>query len=112
VLKRDHPQTFSLMLSATESGHAGGILRLRSDESIADREIEVRFNGVVIAPTAPVLQPLPSPYAGTWLGKREELACYTLAASIPLKDANDVMVVVKQGARVRLIYLDVVVPSA
>jgi hypothetical protein len=112
VLKRDRAQRFSLMMSATESGHDGGILRLRSDESIADREIEVRFNGVVLAPTVPVLQPLPSPYAGTWLGKREELACYTLAASIPLKDANDVMVVVKQGARVRLIYLDVVVPSA
>ena len=112
VLKRDRAQTFSLMMSATESGHAGGILRLRSDESIADREIEVRFNGMVLAPTAPVVQPLPSPYAGTWLGKREELACYTLAASIPLRDANDVVVVVKRGAWVRLIYLDVVVPSA
>jgi hypothetical protein len=42
---------------------------------------------------------------------REELACYSLAASIPLKDANNVVVVVMRGARVRLIYLGVVAPS-
>jgi hypothetical protein len=112
VLQPDQTQTFFLGMSAKGSGHAGGILRLRSDEPIADREVEVRFNGVPLAPAAPVVQPLPGPYAETWLGKPEELACFTLAPSLPIHGANQVEIVVKCGKRMRLIYLDAVVPSA
>ncbi|MEO0447772.1 MAG: hypothetical protein AAF191_17015, partial [Verrucomicrobiota bacterium] len=46
LLKRSHPQTFSLAGVPARPRMAAGILRLRSDESIADREIQVCLNGI------------------------------------------------------------------
>ncbi|MEZ5385231.1 MAG: hypothetical protein R3F13_06935 [Prosthecobacter sp.] len=110
VLNKGEPQRFPLLMLPCAKGHAGGVLRLRSDEPIADRRIEVSFNGVQLEGVAPVSMPLQHSYAGTWLGESEELACYALSASVPIHDKNEVTVTVKEGIRVRLIYVDATLP--
>ena len=111
VLKRAHSQAFPLLMLPVDGNHPEGMLRLRSDESIADRQIEVRFNGDLLQPIAPCVSPLPHPYQQTWLGKPEELACYSLPSAMPIRQTNEVQVTVKRGNRVRLIYLDAVLPA-
>jgi hypothetical protein len=110
ILNKDQAQSFPLLMLPPARERADGLLRLRSDEAIADREIEVLFNGVKLAAVEPVRMPLPHPYADTWLGGLEELSCHALPASVPVLDKNEVSVTVKKGIRVRLIYLDVTLP--
>ena len=87
-----------------------GVLRLRSDEMIADREIAVIFNGKGLVPIAFVEDALPHPYAGAWLGTPAEHACYALPASAVKPGTNRLEICVKQGLRVRFTYLDAVLP--
>lgn len=111
ILNKDQAQSFPLLMRPSARERADGLLRLRSDEAIADREFEVLFNGVKLAAVEPVRMPLPHPYADTWLGGLEELSCHALPASVPVLDKNEVSVTVKKGIRVRLIYLDVTLPN-
>ncbi|MDF1810794.1 MAG: hypothetical protein P1V20_01210 [Verrucomicrobiales bacterium] len=106
ILKRSHPQTFEIGMLPGKVERKNGLLRLRSDEAIADREIEVKFSGVALKPEEPVVAPIPHPYTDTWMAKPEELACFSLAAEVPLKETNQIEILVKKGIRVRLIYLD------
>lgn len=108
ILKRSHSQTFRLFALSNGKKGVSGILRLRSDESIADREIEARFNGVSLESITPVVQPLPHPYNGTWLGKPQELSCFELPATVPVQEVNEVEILVRKGIRVRLIYFDLI----
>jgi len=68
MLEEGKTQSFVLEVPPVQSGHAAGLLRLRFETPLNAREMELRFNGTVLAPTAPVLEPLTSPYRGTWLG--------------------------------------------
>ncbi len=106
TLNRGQPKVFRLAMLAL-SGRRDGLLRLRTDAAIADREITVRFNGVELAATAPVLSPLPHPYQHTWLGAANELACYALPQMAPVRSDNEVEITVQRGNPMRLIYLDV-----
>lgn len=63
LLKRSHAQTFPLeMLPPAKELH-DGVLRLRSDSSLADRTIEVTFNGTALKQIAYVEKPFPHPHA-------------------------------------------------
>lgn len=110
ILNKDQAQSFPLLMLPPAKERADGMLRLRSDEPIADREIEVLFNGAPLDAVEPVSMSIPHPYANTWLGEPDELACFALPASVPVRDKNEVSVIVKNGIRVRLIYLDVTIP--
>jgi len=113
ILNRKNPRSFVVsMLERDERiPRFDGILRLRSDEPVSDRDIEVRVNGAVLRPIPPVVSPLPHPYRDTWLGEPDELACFALPASTPLRRSNEITILVRKGIRVRLIYLDVVFPA-
>lgn len=107
ILKRDQPHTLSMAMMPTKERHANGLLRLRSNESISDRTIDVYFNNVKLNTAETVIMPLPHRYKDTWLGKPEELECFTLPSDTPVAAVNDVKIVVRKGIRVRLTYLDV-----
>ncbi|MBL6764785.1 MAG: hypothetical protein ISQ14_07510, partial [Verrucomicrobiae bacterium] len=101
ILNRNQPQTFPLEMTSAKRTR-DGVLRLRSDEMIADREIAVIFNGKGLVPIAFVEKPLPHPYAGAWLGTPAEHACYALPASAVKPGTNRLEICVKRGLRVRL----------
>ncbi len=112
ILDRNKPQTFPLEMQALRKEDSlEGLLRLRSDESIADREITVLFNGTSLTKTDFVEKPLPHPYKDTWLGTEDEMACYRLPASLVKGGTNQITIDVKKGIRVRLIYLDLAIPQ-
>jgi len=108
ILNRNTPRTFSIQMLSSKPPHTKGILRLRSDEEIADRVIEVRLNKQLLSSIPSDPMPLSHPYEATWIGKPDELACYAIPAEIPILENSQVEVLVKTGIRVRLIYLDVI----
>ena len=108
ILKRSHPRTFRLFALSNRKKGVPGILRLRSDESIADRELEVRFNGGSLESIAPSIQPLPHRYGKTWLAKPDELSCFELPTTTTVREVNEVEILVRKGIRVRLIYIDLI----
>jgi hypothetical protein len=110
ILKRNQPQSFAMEMDAPKQPARDGVLRLRSDESIADRVIEVKFYGQALKQIPFVEKPLPHPYDGTWLGTAEEHACYSLPAKIVKDKTNQIEIRVRKGERVRLIYLDATLP--
>ncbi len=110
ILKRGQPQIFPLEIAASPTTTLDGIVRLRSDEAIADREIAVKFNGRALAPAPFVEKPLPHPYDGTWLGSVDEHACFKLSASIAKGGTKQMEIEVKSGSRIRLIYIEAILP--
>ncbi|MEM8952619.1 MAG: hypothetical protein AAGD22_00565 [Verrucomicrobiota bacterium] len=108
ILKRGASQLFSLRMIPEKNRPADGLLRLRSDEAIDDREIEVRFNGEVLKSVAAEIHPRSDSYAGTWLGKPSQFACFVLPKSVSLESINEVEVLVSGGIRVRLVYFDLI----
>ncbi len=109
VLARGEPHTFHLEMAPTPQHQRAGLLRLRSDGVIADREIEVRFNDVALPKTAFVAQPLPHPYTA-FLGEPEEFQCFLFPAATAIAGTNRIEVKLTKGARVRVIYLEVTLP--
>ena len=109
LLSRDEPHTFHIEMAPTPHHQRDGVLRLRSDEAIADRAITVRFNGVVLNKAAHVEKPLPHPYAA-FLGKPDEFQCFVCPAAGLVAGTNRIEVTVTKGMRVRVIYVDVTLP--
>ncbi len=110
ILKRAQAQTFRLQMLRDRERRSPGHLRLRSDEPINDREIEVRFNGVLLRGGAAKIPPSALRYQQAWQGKPEEMAGFALPADVTTAESNEVEVLVRKGERVRLIYLDVIFP--
>ncbi|QGJ71964.1 Hypothetical protein PBC10988_36770 [Planctomycetales bacterium 10988] len=110
IVKRNEPFTVSLEMSPTPRHRKDGYFRLRSDEEISDREIEVRANGTTLEATGFVQKPLPHPYGNTWLAKPEEVQCFRFPAGLARQGSNQIEILVKAGIRVRLRYLDVSLP--
>jgi len=81
------------------------VLRLRSSESIADREIGVRVNGQELAAAPVTLKPRPQPY-DAYLGTEAEYACFHCTAAPLRVGRNEVTIEVRKGIRVKLIYVD------
>ena len=110
ILNRNQPQSFQMEMAPRRQHQRDGVLRLRSDESIADREFEVRFNGHTVKRIAHVAKPLPHRYDRAWLGRNDEIACFAIPAQTAVRGTNSVEIVVRKGIRVRLIYIDVTLP--
>lgn len=104
--------TTSLQMAPTPGHRGEGVFRLRSDEDIRDRTIEVRFNGELLEKIAFVEKPLPHPYDRTWLAEPERTHCFRFPAEFARKGANQIEIRVTEGIRVRLRYLDVTLPIA
>ncbi len=98
LLERGAPLTFTLEMAPTRHHRREGLLRLRCDEPIADREIEVRFNVAALRKTAHVEKPLPHPYSA-WLGGADEFQCFIFPASCAVAGANRVELTVQKGDR-------------
>lgn len=110
-LKREESSVFHLPAPSEKGRRKEATLRLRSDEPIDDRLIDVSLNGQALKPIPPITSPLPHPYEDTWIGKPDELACFSVPASLALSSDNKVEVTVREGARVRLTYLDLTRPA-
>lgn len=106
------PFTATMEMAPTPAHRGIGVLRLRSDEEIRDRVIEVRFNGQLLEKTSFVEKPLPHPYDGAWLGTAEDTQCFRLPAELARNGRNEIEVRVTAGIRVRLRYLDATLPLA
>lgn len=110
LLQRNEPQRFSMEMAPTVGVHRDGLLRLRSDEPVADRVIEVKLNGTLLAPAPFVAKPLPHPYEA-WLGTEEDTRCFECPVGLVKRGENEVEVTVREGIRVRIVYLDVTLPA-
>jgi hypothetical protein len=110
LLSRDEPHEFHIEMAPTPQHQHDGVLRLRSDEAISDRGITVRFNGIALQKTAHVAKPLPHPYTG-FLGNPDEFQCFVCPAASAVAGTNRIEVTVTNGARLRLIYVDVTLPA-
>jgi len=106
MLNREQTGKFSFELSKGNLPTQDGILRLRSDEDISDRGIEVRCAGLVLTRIPFVEHPIPHPYDDCWLGTAAEHACFAFPAKLAEAGSGEVEVILKRGIRVRLIYLD------
>ena len=114
LIQGDDPQVFTLPVSRPRANleqDKPGILRLRSDEDISDRDIAVTVNGIALQSTDFIEKPLPHPYTDTWLGSEKEHACYAVPADL-LADTNQLQIgiLLKQGIRVRLTMIDLIAP--
>lgn len=110
LLQRNQAQEFVMEMAPTAGVHRDGLLRLRSDESIADRGIEVKLNGTVLAPAPFTEKPLPHRYEA-WLGSEQDTRCFHCPVGWIKQGKNEIEVTVQRGIRVRLIYVEVVLPA-
>ena len=109
LLQRKAPQTFSLEMAPLPDHHRDGLLRIRSDEAIADRKIEVRLNDLLLTQTPFIERSLPHPY-DAYLGTAEDTQCFDCPVSAALVGTNRIEVTLKEGIRVKLIYLEITLP--
>lgn len=110
LLQRNKPQRFSMEMAPVEAVHRDGVLRLRSDEVITDRSIEVKLNGTVLAPSPFTAKPLPHPYEA-WLGTEQDTRCFHCPVEGIKRGRNEIEVTVREGVRVRVIHIEVVLPA-
>ncbi len=110
VLQRNQAHRFSLEMAPLAGHHRDGILRLRSNEPIDDRGIEAKLNGAALEPVPFVAKPLPHPH-DAWLGSAEDTRCFRVPIASARHGDNEIEVTVTDGIRVRLIYLDVSLPT-
>ncbi|MBL9158328.1 MAG: hypothetical protein JNJ70_12695 [Verrucomicrobiales bacterium] len=110
LLQRNQPQTFTMEMAPTAGVHRDGLLRLRSDESIADRVIEVKVNGTLLEPAPFTAKSLPHRYEA-WLGTAEDSRCFHCPIGLVKQGNNEIEVTLREGIRVRIIYLEVALPA-
>lgn len=112
IMNRSEDYSFKLLVSTSMEHESEGILRLRSDESISDREIEVACSKVPLKQIKFVEKPIEHPYDGTWLGTADDTVCY----AVPKEAVNErsslvITIRLRSGIRVRLNYLDIAFPN-
>ncbi len=110
LLQRNQPQEFIMEMAPVTGVHRDGVLRLRSDEGIADRGIEVKLNGTLLEPAAFVAKPLPHPYEA-WIGNAEDTRCFHCPINAVRRGRNEIKVTLKSGIRVRIVFLEVILPA-
>lgn len=110
LLQRNQSQEFIMEMAPVTGVHRNGVLRLRSDEGIADRGIEVKLNGILLKSTSFVAKPLPHPYEA-WLGNAEDTLCFHCPLDAVKRGRNEIEVTLKSGIRVRVVFLEVILPA-
>jgi len=110
LLQRNETRTFSIEANPLDGVHRDGLVRLRSDEAIADRGLSVTLNEVELAPVAFVAHPLPHPYEA-FSGKAEEFRTFACPVSLVRRGKNRLTVTLESGIRVRLVFVDLVLPA-
>ncbi|MCX7017284.1 MAG: hypothetical protein NTW86_32770, partial [Candidatus Sumerlaeota bacterium] len=108
-IEQGQERVFSMAMAPTRYQTCDGLLRLRAEGEIGDRNWRVSANGVELAPTAYVRKPLDHPYEG-YLGEPGEHACFTCPRSAVRSGDNEIRVAFTQGETVKLIYLDLTLP--
>jgi len=112
IMNRNEDYLFEVLVSTGMKHESEGILRLRSDESISDRKIEVACGELPLKQIAFVEKPIAHPYNETWLGTADDTVCYALPKEALNERANLVITIrIRSGIRVRLIYLDIAFPN-
>ncbi len=110
LLQRNEPQTLALEMAVLPGHHRDGILRLRSDEAIADRELEVALNGAPLEEIPFVARPLPHPY-DAFAGQPDEIRCFACPVDLTRNSTNEIHLSLQKGIRVRVIYLEILFPT-
>jgi hypothetical protein len=110
LLQREAPQAFPIEMALKAGHHRDGILRLRSDEDISDRALEISLNGTLLKEIPFVAKPLPHPYEA-FTGRREEIRCYACPVSLTKGGPNELSLTLRKGIRVRIIYLEILFPA-
>lgn len=112
IMNRKEDYLFEFPTSTKMPPERDGILRLRSDEPISDREIEVVCKEFSLRPIDFVEKPIPHPYDGTWLGDTEDTACFAFPKeAINGQSSLTITIRLLAGIRVRLTYLDLAFPE-
>jgi hypothetical protein len=70
----------------------------------------VKLNGTVLAPAPFTAKPLPHRYEA-WLGTEEETRCFSCPVGLIQQGSNELEVTLQAGIRIRLIYLEVALPT-
>jgi len=110
IVDRNAPFDTNIEILPTSQHRKDGMFRLRSDEDIRDREIEVSFNGASLQEIEFIEKPLPHRYDNTWLATPENTLCFRLRAGLARDGSNQIKIIVNKGIRVRLRYLDIALP--
>ncbi|MDF1858888.1 MAG: hypothetical protein P1U87_01670 [Verrucomicrobiales bacterium] len=108
LIQRNEPVSVSMTMTALGDDYRDGLLRLRSDEKIDDREIEVRFNGERLESAPFTALPLPHLYGQTWIGTEKEHACFSIPFTLVRDGSNTVEILVTGGIRVRVNFVEAV----
>lgn len=112
IMNRREDYVFEMPVSQTMDITTDGILRLRSDENIEDREFKVLCGDHVLEEIEFVDKPLPHSYDDAWLGTAENTRCFSLPKeALDGKEAVSITIRVLAGIRVRLIYMDLTFPK-
>ena len=112
IMNRREHYLFEFPVSSKMVPKGDGILRLRSDEVISDREIEITCGPFVLEPIDFVEKPIPHPYDGTWLGSAEDTACFAFPGEAAKGQTSlTIAIRVRAGIRVRVICLDIAFPE-
>ena len=112
ILNRKEDYLFTLSVSQKMKVAADGILRLRSDEAIVDRKIEVLCGETILKNIPFAEKPISHPYDNTWLGKEEDTVCFSFPQELIKKQKNIVITIrILAGIRVRLTFLDLSFPN-
>lgn len=109
LLQQNETKTFSIEVNPISGVHRDGLVRLRSDEAIADRVLTVLLNDIALAPTDFVAKPLPHPYEA-FPGTAAEFRTFACPAASVRNGVNQLSVTLEAGVRTRLIFIDLVLP--
>jgi uncharacterized protein YndB with AHSA1/START domain len=70
----------------------------------------VKLNGVLLEPAPFTAKSLPHRYEA-WLGTAEDSRCFHCPVDLVRRGNNEIEVTVREGIRVRIIYLEVALPA-
>lgn len=109
LIQRGEAANFALEAHPLAGVHRDGLVRLRSDESMADRGLTVSLNGTDLAPISFVPKPLSHPY-DAFQGNPQEFQTFACPVGLVRNGINELSVRLDRGIRVRLIFVDLVLP--
>lgn len=98
--------TFDLDMAPTSTAKQG-VLRLMTEEDMAECTWAVKMNGTPLAPTEFARKPLDHPYISA-LGKRTQYACFACPPSCTADGVNKIEIALRKEPPVTLRYFDLI----